>query len=142
MKQGLPLLHFLSVVPWHTIRNLLVTAMPTSNPVKAMPNPTVLAISAAVEADPVSRNILVFLLENQNAMDSANGIAAWWVHNDELAVQSSLNRLFACGAIVAHTLSSRTTLYGLTPDVEVRAQLRSALGGLFECHTGSKGRPR
>jgi len=116
--------------------------MPTSNPVNAMPNPTVRAISVAAEADPLSRNILVFLLENQNAMDSAKGIAAWWVHNDELAVQSSLNRLFACGAIVAHTLSSRTTLYGLTPDVEVRTQLRSALGGLVECRTASNGRPR
>ena len=116
--------------------------MPTSNPVNAMPNPTVLAISAAVEADPLSRNILVFLLENQNAMDSAKGIAAWWVHSDELAVQSSLNRLFACGAIAAHTLSSRTTLYGLTPDVEVRTQLRSTLGGLVEFPPASNGRPR
>lgn len=107
--------------------------MPNSNSVNAMPNPTVLAISAAVEADPLSRNIVVFLLENQNAMDSAKGIAAWWVHRDELAVQSSLNRLLGCGAIVVHTLSSRTTLYGLTPDVEMRTQLRSALGGLVEC---------
>jgi hypothetical protein len=107
-----------------------------------MPNPTILAISAAVEADPLSRRILAFLLENQNAMDSAKGIAAWWVHSDELAVQSSLNRLFACGAIAAHTLSSRATLYGLTPDIEVRTQLRSALGGLVECQPALNGRPR
>jgi hypothetical protein len=116
--------------------------MLTSNPVNAMPNSTVLAISAVVEADPLSRTILVFLLENQNAMDSAKGIAAWWVHGDELAVQSSLNRLFACGGIVAHTLSSRTTLYGLTPDIEVRTQLRSTLGGPVECQTASNGQPR
>lgn len=127
---------------WHRIRILFVTATLTPNPVKAMPNPTVLAISTAVEADSLSRNILVFLLENQNAMDSAKGIAAWWVHSDELAVQSSLNRLFACGAIVAHTLSSQTTLYGLTADVEVRAQLQSALGGRVQCRTVSNGRPR
>jgi hypothetical protein len=116
--------------------------MPTSNQVDAMSNATLLAITAAVEADPLSRSILVFLLENQNAMDSAKGIAAWWVHSDELAVQSSLNRLFACGAIAAHTLSSRATLYGLTPDVEVRTHLRSALGSLAECQTASSGRPR
>jgi len=102
--------------------------MPNSNPVNFKPNSTMVAISSAIEADPLSRDILVFLLENQNAMDSAKGIAAWWIHSDELAVQSSLNRLFACGAISAHTLSSRTTIYGLTQDAEVRAQLRSALG--------------
>jgi hypothetical protein len=118
------------------------TAMPTFNPVNAMPNPTLLAISAAVEADPHSRDILLFLLNKPNAMDSAKGIASWWVHGDEVAVQSSLNRLTACGAIVAHTLSSRTTLYGLTPDVDLRQQLKSILGGLVESQTSSKGRLR
>jgi len=128
--------------PWHATRKLRNTAMPTFNPVNAMPNPTLLAISAAVEADPHSRDILLFLLKKPNAMDSAKGIASWWVHGDEVAVQSSLNRLTACGAIVAHTLSSRTTLYGLTPDVDLRQQLKSILGGLVESQTSSKGRLR
>ena len=128
--------------PWHATRKLRNTAMPTYNPVNAMPNPTLLAISAAVEADPHSRDILLFLLNKPNAMDSAKGIASWWVHGDEVAVQSSLNRLTACGAIVAHTLSSRTTLYGLTPDVDLRQQLKSILGGLVESQTSSKGRLR
>jgi len=127
---------------WHATRKLRNTAMPTFNPVNAMPNPTLLAISAAVEADPHSRDILLFLLNKPNAMDSAKGIASWWVHGDEVAVQSSLNRLTACGAIVAHTLSSRTTLYGLTPDVDLRQQLKSILGGLVESQTSSKGRLR
>ena len=128
--------------PWHATRMLRNTAMPTYSPVNAMPNPTLLAISSAVEADPHSRDILLFLLNKPNAMDSAKGIASWWVHGDEVAVQSSLNRLTACGAIVAHTLSSRTTLYGLTPDVDLRQQLKSILGGLVESQTSSKGRLR
>ena len=128
--------------PWHATRMLRNTAMPTFNPVNAMPNPTLLAISSAVEADPHSRDILLFLLNKPNAMDSAKGIASWWVHGDEIAVQSSLNRLSACGAIVAHTLSSRTTLYGLTPDVELRQQLKSILGARVESQTSSKGRLR
>jgi hypothetical protein len=107
-----------------------------------MPNPIVLAVSNTINADPLSRDILKFLLENQDAMDSAKGIAAWWVHSEELAVQTSLNRLFACGAIAAHTLSSRTTLYGLTPDVDVRAGLRSAFEGVLQCQAASNGRPR
>ena len=84
---------------------------------------------AALEADSLSGDILRFLLKNENAMDSAKGIAAWWLHRDELAVQPSLQRLFACGAIVAHVLSSGTTIYGLTPDREVRSWLRNALNG-------------
>ncbi len=100
-----------------------------SRSVKSMTNPPASThIVAAIEADPVSCDILRFLLENESAMDSAKGIAAWWVHADELAVQPSLHRLFACGAIVAHSLSSGSTLYGLNPDPEVRACLRKIFG--------------
>jgi hypothetical protein len=80
-----------------------------------------------LETDQLSCKILRFLLENESAMDSAKGIAAWWVHQDELAVQPSLHRLVACGALLAHTLGSGTTLYGLTQDPEVRAWLRDTL---------------
>jgi hypothetical protein len=90
--------------------------------------PSAGALAAILQADPVSCEILRFLLENESAMDSAKGIAAWWVHRDELAVQPSLHRLFACGAILVHTLSSGSTLYGLTQDTEVRAWLRNAFG--------------
>jgi hypothetical protein len=100
--------------------------MPTN--VKFMSNPSACAsIAAALEADPLSGDILRFLLKNENAMDSAKGIAAWWLHRDELAVQPSLHRLFASGAIVAHMLSSGTAIYGLTPDPDVRAWLRNVL---------------
>jgi hypothetical protein len=73
-------------------------------------------------------------------MDSAKGIAAWWVQRDELAVRPSLDRLFACGAIVAHTLSSGMTVYGLSQNPDVRTWLRNALPGLHgEC--ASRKRP-
>jgi hypothetical protein len=81
-----------------------------------------------LQADPVSCEILRFFLKNESAMDSAKGIAAWWIHRDELAVQPSLHRLFACGAVLAHTLTSGVTLYKLTQDPELRAWLQNALG--------------
>jgi hypothetical protein len=90
-------------------------------------SPTLSSIASALQADPISCEILRFFLGHESAMDSAKGIAAWWVHNDELAVQPSLHRLAACGAVLAHTLSSGTTLYGLTPDLEVRAWIRNLL---------------
>ncbi|MBP1688467.1 MAG: hypothetical protein H6Q33_4610 [Deltaproteobacteria bacterium] len=85
-------------------------------------------LAAVLQADPVSCEILRFFLKNESAMDSAKGIAAWWIHRDELAVQPSLHRLFACGAVLAHTLTSGVTLYKLTQDPELRAWLQNALG--------------
>jgi hypothetical protein len=100
-----------------------------STSVKTVPTTPALApVASVIETDHLARHILRFLLENERAMDSAKGIAAWWVKTDELAVQPSLNRLFACGAITAHTLNSGTTLYGLSQDPDLRVWLRSALG--------------
>jgi hypothetical protein len=89
--------------------------------------PVFASIAATLERDPLSGDILRFLLKNQAAMDSAKGIAAWWVRKDELAVRPSLDRLFACGAIVAHTLSSGITVYGLSQNPDIRIWLRKAL---------------
>jgi hypothetical protein len=100
-----------------------------ANAVKTVSGPVEFpAIAAVLGADPLSCQILCFLLENESAMDSAKGIAAWWVHHDELAVQPSLHRLFACGAIQGHSLCSGTIVYGLTQNPEVRAWLRNTLG--------------
>lgn len=100
----------------------------STNVTSSSPNaPNTAALAATLQADTVSCEILRFLLKNESAMDSVKGIAAWWVHRDELAVQPSLHHLFVCGAILVHTLSSGTTLYGLTQDPEMRVWLRNAL---------------
>jgi hypothetical protein len=83
---------------------------------------TTAAIEAAFREDAVSRRILRFLMQNEAAMDTARGIAAWWVRCDELAVQTALDRLMACGAVTAHTFTSGT-LYGLTRHPEIRSWL-------------------
>ena len=59
-------------------------------------------------------------------MDTARGIAAWWVDCDEIAVQTALDRLLIAGAITAHTRVSGV-LYGLTRNPETRAWLRNRL---------------
>jgi len=100
--------------------------------------PVFTSIASIIEVDQLACEILRFLLANENAMDSAKGIAAWWVHTDELAVQPSLHRLFACGAILAHTLSSGTTVYGLTQDHEVRFWLRRTLQQCERSSTSDK----
>jgi hypothetical protein len=104
-----------------------------SNTMKPMPNsPTFSAITSTIAGDPLAFDILRFLMANEKAMDTARGIATWWVHNDEVAVLPSLQNLFRCGAITAHPLRSGTTLYGLTADAEVRVWLRSFLSAAGE----------
>jgi hypothetical protein len=93
-------------------------------------NETIAAIESVLREDAVSRRILGFLLQNEAAMDTARGIAAWWVRCDEVAVQTALDRLMACGAVSAHTMTSGT-LYGLTRNSEVRASLRGRQANLL-----------
>ena len=112
----------------------LTTATPT---LPATANETTLA--ALLQTDPVSCEILRFFLKNESAMDSAKGIAAWWIHRDELAVQPSLQRLFACGAVLAHTLASGVTLYKLTQDPELRTWLQNALAASDDRRMNNEG---
>jgi len=84
------------------------------------------SLAAILDEDDVSRRILAFLLRNEAAMDTARGIAAWWVDCDEMAVQAALDRLLISGAVTAHPRASGV-LYGLTRNAETRAWLRSRL---------------
>ncbi len=101
-------------------------------------------IEATIGADPLSREIVLFLLENETAMDTVRGIANWWVRRDELAVQAALDRLIACGVITPHTFTSGI-LYGLTRNKQVRDWLRATYGLISKAGTHSsgdgKGRP-
>src|SRR5574341_2478121 len=93
------------------------------------------SIADTLRADPLCLRIVHFLLEHETAMDTARGIAAWWVYCDEIAAQTALDCLIACGAITAYTFRSGT-LYGLTRNPEVRAELRA-----MEIPGPSLGRP-
>ncbi len=95
-------------------------------------------LASVLQTDAVSCEILHFFLRNENAMDSAKGIAAWWIHRDELAVTPSLHRLLSCGAVIAHTLTSGVTLYKLTHDPSLRAWLHNALGVSDERHVSDE----
>jgi hypothetical protein len=95
-------------------------------------------IEAHIGADPLCRDIVLFLLDNETAMDTAMGIATWWVRRDELAVQAALDRLIACGVITSHTFTSGI-LYGLTRRPEIRAWLRATYGCATKVGSSSAG---
>jgi hypothetical protein len=85
------------------------------------------SIAATLTEAPLCEQIALFLLENETAMDTARGIAAWWVGCDEVAVQAALDRLIACGVVTPYTFTSGI-LYGLTRNEEVRVWLRTTYG--------------
>jgi len=87
-------------------------------------------IADTLKAHPICQQIVLFLLENQNAMDTAAGIATWWLGCDEGVAQAALDRLTACGVITRYPFMSRI-LYGLTRDPEIRAWLRATYGTPF-----------
>jgi len=102
------------------------------------------SIATTLSADPLSEQIVLFLLENETAMDTARGIANWWVRHDELAVQAALDRLISCGVITPHTFTSGI-LYALTRNQTIREWLRAncallSKGGSHSSGDG-KGRP-
>jgi hypothetical protein len=83
-----------------------------------------MSIESTLNTNPLCQAIVSFLLQNEAAMDTARGIAAWWIRQDEVAVQAALDRLITCGVLTAHTYSSGI-LYGLTRDPEIRGWLRN-----------------
>ena len=96
------------------------------------------SITDTLRGDPLSEQIVLFLLENETAMDTARGIANWWVRRDELAVQAALDRLISCGVITPHTFTSGI-LYGLAKNQEVRHQLRTTYGDGSKAGVGPPG---
>ena len=75
---------------------------------------------------PLSRSILEYLIANERAIDTADGIAMWWVNSSVVAVQLALDRLVACGAMTRRWSGSRS-LYGLNGHPGVRDWLCEAL---------------
>jgi hypothetical protein len=82
------------------------------------------SIEAALTTHPLCQQIVAFLIQNEGAMDSVEGIAKFWVGNDELAVKSALDCLVSAGVVVAQVLTSGA-YYSLTPNSEIRNWLRA-----------------
>ena len=80
-------------------------------------------VEKVLDIHPLCRQIIAFLLEHEDAMDTIKGIAKFWVGYDEFAVQSALDCLFSAGVLIAQVLSSGV-YYSLTPDPIIRSWLR------------------
>ena len=95
-------------------------------PVSVRESPVNEHIVAALKDSSICRQIALFLLKNENAVDTVRGIATWWLGCEEIAAQAALDQLTACGVVNVRTLISGS-VYELTPDPKIRSSLRVAL---------------
>jgi hypothetical protein len=86
-----------------------------------VPEQSACNIKDVLEA-PLCLQITRFFLQHQSAMDTAEGIAAWWVHCDPMAARAALDSLIRAGVVECHTFSTGT-MYRLTRDPSFRAWL-------------------
>jgi len=73
--------------------------------------------------DPVSREIVQYLMRHNEAADTARGIAEWWINRDVPSTQRALQRLQECGVVQSYVVQRDTFVYAYTK----RAVLRQSL---------------
>jgi hypothetical protein len=79
--------------------------------------------------DPVCRDIVQYLMHNNDAADSARGIAQWWIRRDVAATQEALMKLQDWGVVQMHAVQDHTFVYAYTKRSVVRQSLARYFGG-------------
>jgi len=79
--------------------------------------------------DPVCRDIVQYLMHNNDAADTARGIAQWWIRRDVVATQEALMKLQDLGVVQTHVVQDRTFVYAYTKRSVVRQSLARYLDG-------------
>jgi len=78
-------------------------------------------------SDPVCREIVQYLMRNNEASDTPRGIAEWWIRRDVASTQEALVKLQACGVVQSYLVQDHTCVYAYTK----RAVLRQSLARYF-----------
>lgn len=79
-------------------------------------------------SDPVCRQIVQYLMRNNEAADTARGIAEWWIRRDVASTQEAVMKLQACGVVQSYLVQDNTFVYAYTK----RAVLRQSLARHFQ----------
>ena len=92
----------------------------------------------ALKSHALCEEIVHFLSEHDGAMDTLQGVAAFWVGSEEVEVKFALECLISAGIVVARTLSSGT-YYSLTTDTKVRNWVLAGQSCIPKQHRPSRG---
>ena len=86
-------------------------------------------ILTTISGFPLCREIVAFFLNHNHAMDTARGIADWWLSSDLTLVQEALDKLVACSVVIVHTKGGKIS-YSFTQDADLQSVLRESLVGV------------
>jgi len=81
------------------------------------------ALRDLLARDVVCREIVQYLMRNNEAADTARGIAEWWINRDVPSTRQALSKLQKCGVVQSHMVQDDTFVYAYTK----RAVLRQSL---------------
>ena len=77
-------------------------------------------------------DIVRYLLDHNEAADTARGIAEWWIKRDVPRTAEALSRLHAQGVVRSYLVQDATAVYAFTKNPILRDALRQYVGGLSQ----------
>lgn len=69
------------------------------------------------------REIVQYLMRHNEAIDTARGIAEWWINRDVLSTRQALLKLQACGVVQSYIVQGDTFVYAYTRRAVMRQSL-------------------
>jgi hypothetical protein len=84
-------------------------------------------IEALLERDPICQEIVAYLSRHTEAVDTARGIADWWIKRDPRRTEEALVKLLRRGVVRSVAVHGTTSMYGYTKDLRLRQRLRRYL---------------
>jgi hypothetical protein len=85
-------------------------------------------IRELLEQDHVCREIADYLARHSDAVDTAVGIAEWWVNCDLAATEVALFKLVDHGIVRPCLVQGRASMFAYTTDHEIRESVSRYLG--------------
>lgn len=77
------------------------------------------------------REIVQYLMRNNEAADTARGIAEWWIKRDVSSTSEALSKLQACGVVQSYAVQDTTFVYAYTKKAVLRQSLARFLQGMI-----------
>lgn len=87
------------------------------------------AIRDLLEDDPVCGEIVSYLNRHTEAMDTARGIAEWWINREVRPTEDALQKLLRHGVVRSFVVGA-TRVYAYTKNPLLRGRLSHYLGSL------------
>jgi hypothetical protein len=86
---------------------------------RQQPSPQHVAVRALLRSDAVCEDIAVYLHHHRSALDTARGVAEWWVDRDPRSTENALSKLLEHRVVTSYAHGS-VRIYGYTKDRDIR----------------------